>query len=246
MQSLKSNARTAPPLVALPQLAKPAASLRPGHPVKSPGGVALSMCLGSPLGGCIILAFHYGSLGRATELWVTVALGLLTSAALILVLRPARVQRCGFSWKTVGFGLTAGVFCLSLAAAGVWTLEALAADTCGAKLVFGAGDEVYFSKEATVAEAMQLGQFLQDDGYFDRPTASRVQLAHESDHITISFVVSRDAWNDQQIIASYRSMGEDISESVFAGKPVEVRMCDEELTVRKKLHCMTSHRRRVV
>jgi hypothetical protein len=179
---------------------------------------------------------HYASLGSWPEFWTAVALGLLASAGLTLALRRAPRQPQEMPLRPLSPGLVGGALCLVLVAAGVWAIGALVGDPWGEKLVFGAGDEVYFSNDATETEAQRFGQFLQDDGFFDRPTTSQVQLVRQGERVIVSFIVTREAWSDPQILASYRSMGDDISSRLFGGRHVEVRLCDERRMIQKKLN----------
>src|SRR5262249_46670229 len=138
-------------------------------------------------------------------------------------------------WKAAGLGVLGALLFLGLAICGYFAYELVGGEEWGQKVAFGAGEEVYFTKNVTEAEARQLGRFLQEDGYFNGRNNATAQLAREGERIIVSFVVQRNAWNDAQIVASYRSIGEEISERLYGGRQVEVRLCDEELTVKKTI-----------
>jgi hypothetical protein len=204
------------------------------HPLRAVGAGILSCC-GGVFGGCIVLAIYADLLDLSTVLWTAVGLGLLACSALILASQRPSAGRGRISWQTLGLGLAAAMLVVCLAAAGAWAFEALVENAWGEKLIFGGGDEVYFNKDATTAEAQRLGEFLQDDGYFDGPSLSSVHLSRLGEHVILSFLVARDAWNDPMVIASYRSLGDDISTHLFGGRPVQVRLCDEKRVVRTKI-----------
>lgn len=218
-----------------PPCTEPASLLRPAQPFRALG-VGIISCVGGIFGGCLVVAIQSDLLDFSMVLWTAVAIGLLACAALILVSQRPSAVRNRISWHALGLGLAAVVLVLCLAAAGVWAFETLVGCTWGEKLVFGGGDEVYYNKDATAVEAQRLGQFLQDDGYFDRPETTSVQLSRVGEHVVVSFVVARGAWGDPEVISSYRSLGDDISTHLFAGRPVQVRLCDERRMVQKKIN----------
>jgi hypothetical protein len=149
------------------------------------------------------------------------------------------LQQGGLSaslWKAAGLGLVGALLFFGLAIGGAFTFETIFSDEWSQKLVFGPGEEVYYTRDVTEAEARRLGQFLQEDGYFAGRGPSSVQLSRETDRIVVSFVVKRNAWKDPQIVAGFREIGQDISTRLYGGRLVEVRLCDEELTVQKKVN----------
>jgi len=105
----------------------------------------------------------------------------------------------------------------------------------GDKLTFGSGEEVYYARGATQAEAAQVGRHLQAVGFFDGRSPKTVLLAREGPRTVVSFVVLKHALSDPQVLQFFRDFGRELSQQDFGGRPVEIRLCDEHLNIQKTL-----------
>jgi hypothetical protein len=105
----------------------------------------------------------------------------------------------------------------------------------GQKITYGRQEELYFKGGVTRAEADLLGRLLQEAGYFNGHGGKTVQVSREGSRFAIAFVVARRAWEDAEIQQEFRTLASLASEKVFDGRLVEVRLCDENMRVRKKL-----------
>jgi hypothetical protein len=80
-----------------------------------------------------------------------------------------------------------------------------------------------------------VGQSLQAAGFFDGRGGKTVLLGREGDRIVVSFVVRPSTVNNPQHLQFFRDFAQELSQQVFAGRPVVIRLCDEHLNVRKTL-----------
>jgi hypothetical protein len=105
----------------------------------------------------------------------------------------------------------------------------------GEKLTFGPGEEVYYAKGVTQADANKVGQRLKAEGFFDGGGAKTVLLSRQGGRPIVSFVIRQEALNNPQVLQFFRELSRQLSQEVFAGQPVEIRLCDEYLHVKKTL-----------
>jgi hypothetical protein len=99
---------------------------------------------------------------------------------------------------------------------------------------FGGGQEIYYTRRATQADARALGQVRQA-GFFDGRSSAVVQVAREGDRMIVSFILQLWAVNDVRIQGEFSAMGDQASAKAFAGRRVEVRLCDEYSNTKKKM-----------
>ncbi len=96
------------------------------------------------------------------------------------------------------------------------------------------GGDVYYLPPATEAEARATAEFLVGIRVFDgRPRS--VQIARSTAGIILKAVVGREAADDPGTTRAFRTIGEGISQKVFAGTPVEVHLCDANLETLRPL-----------
>jgi hypothetical protein len=103
----------------------------------------------------------------------------------------------------------------------------LACSNYGEKLTFNGG-EVYYTKNATEADAKKLGEFLVKDGYFDGKTKT-IQLDKSGSTYQVRMVILKEYQNDQKTIDSMKEYAGQISKEVFGNAATEIHLCDDEL-----------------
>jgi hypothetical protein len=98
------------------------------------------------------------------------------------------------------------------------------------KAFLGAHDIVYYFGAATEADANALGRALQSAGYF---TDSGVTVALlKGEGTVVSFVVQDGVWDEPAAVATLDALVRRIAPAV-GGLPIEVRLLDREMGVRK-------------
>lgn len=236
----------------------------PAYRLYTPGQVALAALLGAPLAGAILVAFTFKRLGRLRAAKAALILGALGTAMAFVVgwLLPDRIgytikslpwvfatyyiakgfleplvaahMRAGGKraswWAAAGIGAATGVLILLVGFAGVLLFEPN--PEC---VTFESGDEVYYEGDATKEDAHRLGEALKEQGFFGTEPGKAVYLSKGHEGIALSFVLKAGAWNETETQQSARAMCRNISANVFGGQPVEIRLCDEFLGVKKKL-----------
>jgi hypothetical protein len=105
----------------------------------------------------------------------------------------------------------------------------------GPKIDLGHGQEVYYAKGATEADARALGNFLREAGFFDDENPAAVRVSRDGNRTVISFIVQARAVHDVEAQDTLRQIGRQASQEVFGGRPVVVEMCDGEFKVKKRL-----------
>jgi hypothetical protein len=102
-------------------------------------------------------------------------------------------------------------------------------------LNYGSGQEVFYRKGTSAEEAHQLATALKDLGYFQGIGAATVALSKSGDTYLVSFCVRAQVWEDEETIALFEELRKDISSRAFAGQPVEVRLCDSLMRVKRTI-----------
>jgi hypothetical protein len=136
---------------------------------------------------------------------------------------------------TFGIGLLGLVLFLVFWMGGVALYQSAWQASLGEKETFGPGEEVYYAGRVTKAEARQVGQRLQAAGFFDGRGAKTVLLTREDGRIIVSFVVLKHAVGNPEVLQFFQEFCRELSQQVFGGSPVVVRLCDEHLQVHKTL-----------
>lgn len=101
------------------------------------------------------------------------------------------------------------------------------------KVVIGGSDDVYYSHEATAADAQALGQALEHTGFFNG-RGTGVLLSKSASGTIISFTVNEGAWDHPQTISSFEEIARRVASSI-GGFPLEVRLCDSKWGVHRQL-----------
>jgi hypothetical protein len=105
----------------------------------------------------------------------------------------------------------------------------------GPKIEYAGGEEIYYTKGATEADARALGAFLRGVGFFDGQSPKSVQVSFDGKRPVIAFVVEDWTLEDPQLHQEFRTIGQQASERTFGGRPVEIHLCDEYFNVKKRL-----------
>jgi hypothetical protein len=138
-------------------------------------------------------------------------------------------------WLAAGVGLLCGLTVVALILGGAFVSDSLFTEGLGKKVTFGRDENVYYAEGATEDDARRLGRALQDQGVFDGASPKDVRLTRPGGRFVVQVVLARGAWHDPENVASYEDLRRRLSEDVFSGAPVELRLCDEELTTKKTL-----------
>jgi hypothetical protein len=242
---------------------------RPGYKLFSPGTIGLVAFLAGPAGAFILLTLNYRRLGKRKAAWATIAVGLLTMAALTASLMALPESFPGFliglplflilwiaaktlqgnvydahlrqggepasGWAAAGFAVLGIVLYLGMFFGIFLTYELYVDGGLGPKIDYGNGEEVYYTKGATEADARALGTLLRQAGYFDGKGPKSVRVARDGNRVVISLVVSKRALTNLQVQQEFRAIGQQASQKVFGGRQVTVELCDEYFAVKMKL-----------
>lgn len=236
----------------------------PAYRLYTPGQVALATVLGAPLAGAILIAFTFKRLGRRRAAGAALILGAIGTVFAFVVtwFLPDRIgyaltslpwvfatyyiakgflgplvathMRAGGKkaswWAAAGIGAATGGLILLVVFGGILLFEP--DPEC---VTFESGDEIYYEGDATKEDAQRLGEALKEQGFFGTEPGKSVYLSKGQEGIALSFVLKAGAWNETETQQSGRRMCQRLSANVFGGQPVEIRLCDEFLRVKKKL-----------
>jgi len=100
-------------------------------------------------------------------------------------------------------------------------------------------DEVYYSGEATEADARALGELLTEYGVFGGPSGVSVQVTASTGTFVVSFVLVDDAWEDPEVLKFYQELGGTLASDRF-GAPLTIDLCNEYFEVQESLHIALS------
>jgi hypothetical protein len=104
----------------------------------------------------------------------------------------------------------------------------------GQRLAVTATEEVYY-KDVKEDDARLLGRTLKELGYFNGGTRKTVQLSRKDNRYVIAFVIQEGAWTDPDAVEELRLLGLQVAARIYDGQPVEVRLCDQHMSVKKSL-----------
>lgn len=105
----------------------------------------------------------------------------------------------------------------------------------GEKLEFD-GTEVYYTKGIEKAEATKLGQYLISSKFADgRKKSVQLTKDEETNRYNFRMVTAEKAAKDSTYNFIFKLMARQISDSVFAGKPVDFHVCDNTFNTLKVL-----------
>jgi hypothetical protein len=98
----------------------------------------------------------------------------------------------------------------------------------------GHDQHVYYARGATRDDAQRFGDALETEGYFDGTTPADVLISGNQGAREISFFAGGGVWEDQSYVEAVRAMAERIAPAI-GGKPLTVRILDENLNEKKRL-----------
>ncbi len=105
----------------------------------------------------------------------------------------------------------------------------------GEKLEFD-GTEVYYTKGIEKAEATKLGQYLISSKFADgRKKSVQLSKDEKTNRYNFRMVTEEKAAKDSTYNFIFKLMARQISDSVFAGKPVDFHLCDNTFNTLKVL-----------
>lgn len=135
----------------------------------------------------------------------------------------------GGALSSAWYGSLIGALCLPCIFGPVVGVALLMEPSFGERIGFGGSDEIYYSGEATEADARKLGQILTDQEYFGQGGAS-VKLEKSSARYRIGFVVVAEARGDPETAEQFRSLGAVIVAGGFP-TPLAIDLCDDSFGV---------------
>jgi hypothetical protein len=108
------------------------------------------------------------------------------------------------------------------------TLKVFTGENYGKEKVFD-GVELFHTQAVTDAEADSLGNYLVTSKFADG-NEKTVQLAKPGSIYQFRFVVKEGLDKDQNFLNNVKSFAAELSKNVFQNAPVEVHLCDNDLT----------------
>jgi hypothetical protein len=113
------------------------------------------------------------------------------------------------------------------------TLAACSPPDYGTKLSFNNG-ELYFTQNVTESEALRLGNFLVEDGFFYGEKIT-VQLDKAEDTYLFRMVTTEGTEDNQDYIAEAKKSTGVLSKNVFHDAPVNFHICDDRLKTKTEI-----------
>jgi len=99
------------------------------------------------------------------------------------------------------------------------------------KLEFNNG-ELYYTKEVQKADAQKLGNYLQNEGFFNGEKRT-IQLDKNGRTWEFRMVVKKGTENDDQYINLFGFFSLQLSKAVFNNDPVDIHLCNDKLETRR-------------
>ena len=141
----------------------------------------------------------------------------------------------GSGWAAAGIALLGIVLYLGVFIPVFLAYDFFVDEGFGQKITYASGEEVYYAKGATEADARALGESLRQSGFFDGKGPKSVRVSLDGGRLVISFVVKDRVLRDLKLQDAFRTIGREASQQAFGGRPVVVELCDEHFEVKKKL-----------
>jgi hypothetical protein len=138
-------------------------------------------------------------------------------------------------WAAAGFGLLGAVLFCGISVGVFLAHEQRLRSRLGKRIDFGGGQEVFYGQGATEADARALGAYLREAGVFDGRRPMSFQVSRDGNRVAVSIIVADKELNDPDAERDFREFGQEVSQRAFGGRPVEVRLCDERFTVKKRI-----------
>jgi len=100
------------------------------------------------------------------------------------------------------------------------------------KLEYKQGELFYEGVEKSTAQ--KLGQYLEDEGYFNDNVAATVKLSKSEDHYIIQFIMKEIVLDNPHIEAAFQYYLQDFRD-LLDNESVIVQICDDRLKVLKEI-----------
>jgi hypothetical protein len=141
----------------------------------------------------------------------------------------------GSGWVAAGIAVLGIALYFGVSFGVLFTYDFFFNEGFGQKITYASGEEVYYTKGATEADARALGESLRQSGFFDGKRPKSVRVSLDGNRLVISFIVTDRALRDPKLQDTFRTLGQQASQQAFGGRPVEVELCDQYFEVKKKL-----------
>jgi len=136
--------------------------------------------------------------------------------------RPGKLQRFG--------GLIIGIaIIIAVGAVVLWYRSP------GTRVKISNVESVYYSGDATEAQARALGEALRNAGWFTGNREASALLYKGPKGTIISLVANPESWQDPKSEAFFQALGKQIAPAV-GGPPITLRLVDRDRNVKKELH----------
>lgn len=227
------------------------------------GQITGATFLGGPFAGGVLLALNYRALAQPAKAWKALAGGAAAMAVLVALIAvlpegvPNGVIPVAYTIAMGGVAqhLQGALITQHLGAGGPkgsnWTTAGLG---CGSLVVFLAfaiavllmlpedmievyDSEVIWEDGATEDQAVLVADYMSDIGVFGPDkNGITITVAQPGEALQLQFILVDKGWEDAGKVASFQTIGDDFSEVVLGGAPVEVHLCNDFMLPRKVLH----------
>lgn len=113
----------------------------------------------------------------------------------------------------------------------VTILLSLSISGCGAdygEVMYYVGEnELYYTSNVTKAEAEELGDYLEENGFFSDGDRISIQLDKEGTSYLFRIVIKKGLENDEETIEIMKLISAELSQNVFNNESVDIHLCDE-------------------
>jgi hypothetical protein len=99
----------------------------------------------------------------------------------------------------------------------------------GNRLAFERG-ELYYNHPVTPEEAQRVGEYLVQQDIFNAQKGATVQLDKDHERYQLRFVVDPALAEGTLANVQFAVIGSDIAQNVLSGQPLDVLLCDDQLT----------------
>lgn len=125
------------------------------------------------------------------------------------------------NWAMFGIGLVGLLVTLAIAVAIFFTNQ----DAFMPNVEVAANEKVYYQEQATREDATKCGEALKRIGFFTGKRESTVTISKSSSGVTVSIPVSDGSWEQEDIVAAFTEIGEEIAPSIDA-HPLKIELTD--------------------
>lgn len=89
-------------------------------------------------------------------------------------------------------------------------------------------NKVYYTDKMSEADAKRAGDFLNRNGFYSAGEQKDIQLDKAADTVLFKMVVDKSKWTND-VEQAMQSLPKIFSDSLFAGKPVNLLLCNDKL-----------------